>query len=192
MRSFRFPAAAVISLLFMSLAQAQTTHSPLEKDFVAGGTVKMDLESGQYVILACSDNRIHIRWNEADRGVRVKLDTNGTSADLRVENTPHDHFRATIEVPASTNLNIYFTAGDLRIDGIKGDKKVDMNAGDLNIAVGDSKDWASVDASVAAGDINASAFQVTKSGLLRSVHWHGPGKYKLDVSLKAGDINLKK
>src|ERR1700742_1625922 len=131
MRSFRFP-AAVISLLFMSLAQAQTTHSPLEKDFVAGGTVKMDLESGQYDIRAGSDNRIHIRWNEADRGVRVKLDTSGTSADLRVENTPHDHFRATIEVPASTNLNIYFTAGDLRIDGIKGDKKVDMNAGDLN------------------------------------------------------------
>ena len=70
MRSFRFPAAAVISLLFMSLAQAQTTHSPLEKDFVAGGTVKMDLESGQYDIRAGSDNRIHIRWNEADRGVR--------------------------------------------------------------------------------------------------------------------------
>src|ERR1700742_3364494 len=75
MRSFRFPAAAVISLLLMSLAQAQTAHSPLEKDFVAGGTVKMDLESGQYDIRAGSDNRIHIRWNEADRGVRVKLDT---------------------------------------------------------------------------------------------------------------------
>lgn len=192
MRSFTFPAAAVVSFFLITLAQAQTTHSPLEKDFVSGGTVRMDLESGQYDIRASSDNRIHIRWNEADKGVRVKVDTNGNSADLRVENTPHDNFHATIEVPASTNLNIYFTAGDLNIGSIKGNKEITMNAGDLKIAVGDAKEWASVDASVAAGDINAAAFQVTKSGLFRSVHWHGPGKYRLNISLKAGDINLNK
>lgn len=192
MRSFIFSAVAIMGLFIAGFAQAQASHSPLEKDFIAGGTVKMDLESGQYDVRASSDNRIHVRWNEADRGVRVKLDTNGTFAELHVENTPHDHFRATIEVPASTNLNIYFTAGELSIGSIHGNKDITMNAGDLRIAVGDPKEWANVDVSVAAGDINARAFQVTKSGLFRSVHWHGPGKYRLSISLKAGDINLNK
>lgn len=190
MRSFTFSAVAVMGLSLAAFAQAQANHSPLEKDFVAGGTVKMSLESGAYDVRASSDNRIHIRWNEADKGVRVKLETNGTFAELQVENTPHDNFRATIEVPASAHLRIYFTAGELNIGSIKGNKDIIMNAGDLKIAVGDPKDWADVDASVAAGDINATAFQVTKSGLFRSIHWHGPGKYRLNISLKAGDINL--
>ena len=186
--------AAVILALFQAAIcmQGQAAGSPAEKDFVSGGTVKLQLESGDYDIRASSDNHIHIHWNETDKGVRVKLETNGTLADLRVENTPHDNFHASIEVPASTNLRIRLTAGNLRIDGIKGDKDIDMNAGDLKIAVGDPKEWAEVDASVAAGDINATAFQVTKSGLFRSIHWQGPGKYKLNISLKAGDINLNR
>jgi hypothetical protein len=76
---------------------AQSTGSPAEIDFVSGGKVEMTLESGDYNIRASSDSRIHVRWNEASaRGVRVKLTTNGKSADLRVENTPHNNFHATL------------------------------------------------------------------------------------------------
>ena len=52
-------------------------------------------------VRASADNRIHVRWNEASsKGVRVKLTTNGKSADVRVENTPHDNFHAIIELGA--------------------------------------------------------------------------------------------
>jgi DUF4097 and DUF4098 domain-containing protein YvlB len=121
----------------------------------------------------------------------VKLTTNGNSADLRVENTPHDNFHATIEVPALTDLRIRLTAGDLRVSGIKGDKDIEAHAGDLNISVGSSSDWGDVDASVTAGDINASPFRASKGGLFRSLRWQGPGKYKLHAHLMAGDINLR-
>jgi hypothetical protein len=70
---------------------AQTPGSPAEKDFVSGGRVAITLESGDYEIRASTDNRIHVRWNEAS-GARVKLATNGNSADLRVENTPNNNF----------------------------------------------------------------------------------------------------
>ena len=180
---------AVLSVAPITLG-AQTPGSPAEKDFVSGGKVAITLESGDYEIHASSDNRIHVRWNEAS-GARVKLTTNGNSADLRVENTPNNNFHATIEVPALTDLRVRLTAGDMRVPGIKGDKDIEINAGDLNLSVGSSNDWDRVDASVTAGDINATPFGGSKGGLFRSFNWKGPGKYRMHVHLTAGDVNLR-
>ena len=179
---------SALSIIPMSLV-AQSSGSPAEKDFVSGGRVTMRLESGDYKILASSDNRLHVRWNEAS-GARVKLTTNGNSADVRVENTPHNNFHATIEVPALTDLRIRLTAGDMSVTGIKGDKDIEANAGDLNISVGSSSDWGDVEASVTAGDLHAPAFKAATGGLFRSIKWKGPGKYRLHVHLTAGDVNL--
>ena len=181
--------AVVLSLAPVSLT-SQTSGNPAEKDFVSGGRIGITLESGDYDIRASSDNRIHVRWNEASRA-RVKLTTNGKSADLRVENTPHNNFHATIEVPALTDLRIRLTAGDMSVAGIKGDKDIEANAGNLSVSVGSSSDWGDVDASVTAGDIHAPAFQAAKGGLFRSLNWKGPGKYRLHVRLRAGDVNLR-
>lgn len=183
---------AGILLMPMRLV-AQSTGSPVEKDFVSGGKIEMTLESGDYKIRASSDNRIHVRWNEASsKGVQVKLTTSGKSADVRVENTPHDNFHAIIEVPALADVRIRLTAGNLEMAGIKGDKNIELNAGNLDVSVGSSSDWGDVDASVTAGDIHAPAFQAAKGGLFRSLSWKGPGKYRLHVHLMAGDINLRK
>jgi hypothetical protein len=185
-------AAVLVVVLSLTLVRpgAQTSASPAEKDFVSDGRVQITLESGGYEIRASSDNRIHVRWNEAS-GARVKLTTNGKSADLRVENTPHHHFHATIEVPALTDLRVRLTAGDLRVSGIKGDKDIEANAGNLNVSVGSSSDWGDVDASVTAGDISATPFAANKGGLFRAMRWKGPGKYRLHVHLMAGDVNLR-
>jgi hypothetical protein len=180
---------AMLSLIPVGLG-AQASASPTEKDFVSGGRVQVTLESGGYEIRASADNRIHVRWNEAS-GARVKLTTNGKSADLRVENTPHNNFHATIEVPALTDLRIRLTAGDLRVSGITGDKDIEANAGDVIVSVGNANDWGDVDASVTAGDINAPVFRAAKGGLFRSLRWKGPGKYRLHVHLMAGDVNLR-
>jgi putative adhesin len=170
----------------------QSTGSPAEKDFVSGGKVEMTLESGDYEIRASADNRIHVRWNEASsKGVRVRITTNGKSADLRVENTPNNNFHAIIEVPALADVRLRLTAGNVEMAGIKGDKDIQANAGNLNIYVGSSSDWGDVDASVTAGDVNAPAFKEATGGLFRSFKWKGPGKYRLHVHLTAGDVNLK-
>ena len=184
--------AAVILALFQAAIcmQGQASGSPAEKDFVSGGKVEMTLESGAYDVRPSSDNRIHVRWNEANKSVAVKLTTNGKSANLRVENTPHDNFHATIELPAETSVRIRMTAGNMTVSGIKGDKDIELNAGNLKISVGDSKDWGSVDASVTAGNVDASPFAANKSGLFRSFNWNGPGRYRLHAHLMAGNIDL--
>ena len=185
--------AAVILALFQAAIcmQGQASGSPAEKDFVSGGKVEMTLESGGYDIRPSSDNRIHVRWNEAsNKGVAVKLTANGKFAELRVENTPNN-FHASIEVPAATNLRIRMTAGDLTMGEIKGDKDIEMNAGNLQVSVGNANDWGQVDASVTAGNVDAAPFQAAKGGLFRSLDWKGPGKYRLHVHVMAGNVTLR-
>jgi hypothetical protein len=184
-------ALAAWSTMF-TCVQGQTASSPLEKDFVSGGKIEITLESGGYDIRPSADNRIHVRWNEASgKRVAVKFTVNGKTGDLRVENTPN-HFHATIEVPAVTNLRIRLTAGALTVGEIKGDKDIELNAGDVNVWCGNTSDWGDVDASVVAGDLHASAFQAQKGGLFRSFQWKGPGRYRLHVHATAGSINLHK
>jgi hypothetical protein len=78
----------------------------------------------------------------------------------------------------------------LTITGVSGNKDVDSYAGNVTIAV-DPNEYASVDTSVKAGDLNARPFAVMKSGLLQSFKWSGKGKYTLRAWLGAGNLELK-
>ena len=180
------------SLLLPMCMLSQSSGSPVVKDFVAGGKIRFTLESGRYDIRQSADNRIRVRWNEASgKGVKVMATTDGKFAELKIENTPNN-FHATIEVPAEADLRIRMTAGALTVSGIRGDKDIESNAGDVTVDVGKSDDWSQVDASVTAGDLAAPAFATNKGGLFRSLHWKGPGRYRLHVSLWAGNIFLRR
>ena len=83
------------------------------------------------------------------------------------------------------------TAGELTIEGIDGNKDVSLHAGELDIDVGRAEDYRSVSASVWAGEVHASPFNVSKEGLFRSFSWSGKGAYTLEARLKAGEIDLR-
>ena len=131
--------------------------------------------------------------DRADRGREVTLSFKhfGNHGELRTTGGPVNNGPSIfIEVPKATNLYVRLSFGDLNIEGISGDKDVEMHAGDLNIEVGSPADYAHVDASVGAGDINAGPFGENRDGLFRSFEKSGPGRYKLHAHIGAGDLNL--
>ena len=81
-------------------------------------------------------------------------------------------------------------AGDVSIEGISGNKDFELHAGDLSIHVGNPSEYSQVDASVNAGDVEASPFGESHSGLFRSFKKSGAGKYKLHAHVGAGDLTL--
>lgn len=177
--------------LFCLPASAQNTQ---QQSFVSGGHVKIRLEAGDYKIQPSSDNNLRVTWfgdNVEHAQVKVTIDAAGSSAEIRVQNTPHNNFHATIEVPAKTDLYVRLSAGDLTVSGITGSKDLESHAGDMIVDVGKPTDYSRVDASVTAGDLNADAFKVVKGGLFRSFTWHGPGAYSLHAHLLAGDLTLQ-
>jgi hypothetical protein len=169
------------------------TGAPLtaEKPFAAGGRIEMQLESGNYEIHAAAGNRVRIATDEHIGDASVEVTTEGTRATVQTKNTPNQ-FRATIEVPVAADLVVHLTAGNLDIDAIAGSKDISSNAGNIKIAVGNADDYASVDATLKAGDIDASAFGGSKSGLMPHFTWSGPGKRTIRADLGAGNLVLRR
>jgi DUF4097 and DUF4098 domain-containing protein YvlB len=160
------------------------------QNFQPGGTVRMHLESGDYSISGTDSNEIVVTFNSL-RSAHVKIEPRGsTAADVYVEDTPNN-FHAEIELPKRSNIWLRLTAGDLNVADVEGDKDIEANAGDMNIEVPHPEQYRKVDASSLAGDINAPAFNGSKSGIFRSFDWKGPGQYHLHIHLMAGDINLR-
>jgi hypothetical protein len=169
------------------------TGPPLtaEKPFAGGGRVEMQLDGGDYEVRPSADNRVRIATDEHIGDAHVDVTAEGTNARVEATNTPN-HFKATIDVPAAADLVIHLKAGQLMIGEIAGNKNLDSYAGNITIAVNNPDDYASVDATLKAGDIQASAFGGSKSGLMPHFTWSGPGKHTLRADLGAGNLVLKR
>jgi hypothetical protein len=169
---------------------------PFEVDLPYDQKLTLDLRSGDYRVAASSGEKISVRTTgdraEKGRDVSLSFKHMNSHAELRLTGGPTNN-GPTIEigVPKSSNLIVRMPFGDLNIEGVSGDKDVEMHAGDLNIEVGNPADYAHVDASVGAGDINAGPFGENKDGLFRSFEKSGPGRYRLHAHIGAGDLNLK-
>ena len=195
-------AARVVLLLVVAifvvvepLIAQDSDQARVKEEFVSSGSIRMHLEAGDYTIEGTDTTEIvaSYRARNADelKKIKVTIKTSGANAELRVTGTPHNDFHATIEVPRLSNLWTRLSAGDLSIKGVEGDKDVECHAGDVDIEVAHPEDYRHRDASVMAGTIDASAFNISKDGLFRSFRQDGEGKYRLHVHLAAGDVTLR-
>jgi hypothetical protein len=182
----------------IAMAQAadieQAGKSPLEAKFVSDGQIRMSLCPGAIELTGRNDNLLRVsytaRTGEEDE-VRVRIQVNGDQAAIRVRGCPHNNFKLRIEVPKTSNLYARMFAGEMNIDGIHGDKDVEIHAGHLTMQVGRPEENGHVDASVYSGELEASAFDVSKGGLFRSFDHHGPGKFRVHAHVGAGQLELR-
>jgi len=170
-------------------------NHPFAVDFPSGSTIRMHLRSGDFRIVGRENNKISVRLdgrnasNAQDLTVRFKRADR--DADLRISGGPRNGLQVTVEVPASSMLYVRMPAGDLSVEGVSGDKDVELHAGDLTISVGSAADYARVDASVLSGDLEAPPFGESHGGLFRSFEKRGSGKYTLHAHVGAGDLTLR-
>ncbi len=183
--------AAILAAMAAPSAAGQK-EGKLERPFAPGRRLWMDLSSGSYTIQPGSDDKVVVRWDTTDpdaSNIKVSLDARGNDAAI-VTTGESSHFRVVVEVPAQTDVTSRLSAGDFRLQGISGNKDISSWAGNVVIEVRRPEEYRTVSASVTAGDLNASAFDVKKGGLFRSFSWKGPGAYTLVVRLTAGDVRL--
>ncbi|MGH9644518.1 MAG: hypothetical protein ACRD3Q_19110 [Terriglobales bacterium] len=191
--------AIVLLSLVLSLVALNAESNPYEKvvqqPFASGGTVRLHLEAGGYTIKAASSDNIVITYppnpNRDSRDVKVEIKMTPSHADVYVRNTPHNNFNVTIELPRHSNLWARLTAGELTIENLEGDKDVELWAGQINFDVPHPDEYGRRDASVLAGSLEASAFNISKDGLFRSFRQDGPGRYRFHAHVTAGEIDVR-
>jgi hypothetical protein len=193
----QFIVTLTTGLMLASLVGGQTVDqdNSIERAFVDGGSVRFRLSSGEYAIKAGNTNRIFVRWRNEDSSdlkdlqkIKIDVSVSGSDALIRTEG-PTKHVKTIIEVPMHSDLYLRMRAGDVRVSGIEGNKNIHLTAGDLKIDV-QPESYSYVRGAVTFGDLNAGPLGISKDGIKSSFEWHGGGKYKLDASLFAGDLNL--
>ncbi|HKB10881.1 MAG TPA: hypothetical protein VKD69_09505 [Vicinamibacterales bacterium] len=187
-------AAATAAMLTVSALAQERPSGSLERPFKADGSVRMDLVAGDYHITGGSQDRVRLDWSvhdsEALARVEARADVRDREVSIVTNGPTSKGLTFTIQVPSRSDLHVRLSAGDLTIEGVRGNKDVELRAGDLRIDVGSATDYRKVDASLWAGDLKASAFQIYKEGLFRSFDWTGTGPYRLHAHLMAGDLYL--
>lgn len=166
-------------------------ESPIEAKFAPSGKVRVDVCPGAIKLVGVDDSALRVSFNPERDSVHVRLNIRGDRADLRVTGCPHNNFQVRIEVPKSSSLYFRMFAGQLDVYDITGDKDIEVTFGQLNIDAGKAENYASVDASVNSGSIDANPFDVHKGGLFRSFDHSGSGKYRLHAHVAAGQIEIR-
>lgn len=202
----RIACVSLLSLLpAIALAQeaglSEAGQDHFTTGFPSGGQLRMHIRSSGVRITGTDENniRIHFSLPDADDlgNVRVTFKKNGNRGDLDITGGPSNNFQITIEVPRDSDLYVRMFAGELHVSGINGNKDVQIHAGDLELALGHPGDYGPVDLSVTTGDLEASAFGVSKGGLFRSfrtntaLHKNAAGKYSLHAHVGAGDLTIE-
>jgi hypothetical protein len=187
---------ASLALSAVTMGQPSADDNTVERAFSEGGIVTLNLSSGDYTVRAGASDRIRVRWRAVDpdhdkdmRKIQVVTDVFERVMTIRTKG-PTSHARFTIEIPARSDLHLRVRAGDVRIEGIEGNKDVRMTAGDLHIEV-EPATLRHVHASVTFGDLNASPLGIEKDGIRNKFDWFGVGQYTLDARLFAGDVHLR-
>ena len=182
------------ALLTSASALAQETRineqgkTPVEAKFIQNGRIRLNLCPGEVRLIGKDDALLRVSYHGRGSGeqVKVQIRTESDHAEIWVRGCPHNNFELTVEVPKTSNLHARMFAGQMDVYGITGDKDVELHAGQLTMEIGKPEDYAHVDASVLTGDLEASAFDVSKGGLFRSFDKSGPGKYRLHAHVGAG------
>ena len=187
---------ASLALGVVASGQSISDERIIERPFSEGGIVTLNLASGDYTVRAGASDRVRVRWRAEDsedekdlRKITVVSDVFDRVATIRTKG-PTSHARFTIEVPPRSDVHLRVRAGDVRIEGIEGNKDVRMTAGDLYIDV-QPDSLRHVHASVSIGDLNARSLGIEKDGFKNSFDWFGDGQYTLDARLFVGDVHLR-
>lgn len=189
-----------LSVLLLASAGAAETGAdlaghPFSADFAPGGGLRLRVRSGEVRILGTDQSRISVevsgRKAAEARDIRVRLKEKSGSSELRISGGPRNDITLTIRIPRKTDLYARIPFGEVHIEGVEGDKDIELHAGDLTVAVGSPADYGHMDASVTTGEIDAEPFGQSHGGLFRSFRIAGTGRYRLHAHVGAGQLTLQ-
>jgi hypothetical protein len=191
-----------VSLLFASVAFCQISqettnlqHQGFETSLATGATLRLHLHDGDFRVVGSDSEKISVHVEgknvELAKNIKIQLKRSVGTVDLKLSHVPKKELQVTIEIPRSTNLYARMRGGDLSVQGIAGDKDLELAGGDLTIQVGSPEDYSHVDLSVRFGDVSGTQFGDPKGWIGNSVRREGNGKYRLHAHVMAGDLVLK-
>lgn len=195
--------AAGIALLACSLAGFAETKIPcsgiLSQPLSSRAVLAIESKPAGLQIVGTDQDVIRVSCtagnNEAARSVAFHFSPTPNGGKLSIGGAHLEHgnnnLSIKIEVPRRTNLRVRMFAGQVTVEEVKGDKDIEIGAGQITISSIHGGDYRSVDASVGVGEVKASAFGADKGGFFRSFSRNfASGDYRLRAHVTTGEVDL--
>lgn len=198
--------AAGVALLACSIVGFAETKVPcgqtLSHALQSRGVLMIDSRPAGLQIVGTDQEGIRVSCtagsDETARDVAIHFSTaaNGVKSSVKLSiggahTQQSNGIQVKIEVPRRTNLSVRMFAGQVTVEEVKGDKDIEIGAGQITISSIHDGDYRSVNASVTAGEVQARAFGADKGGLFRSFSTqNSSGDYRLQAHVTTGQIEL--
>ncbi len=200
----RFVGALAGAALFAcSLAGLAETKIPCDQTFTAplrsSAILEIDSRPAGLQIVGTDQETIHVSCHgddneDAASHILLQFSPNSNGGRLTIEGRHMRHgnnLQVRIEVPWKTNLLVRMPAGEVKVEEIKGDKDINLYAGQISVSSAHEWNYRSVDASVAIGEVRAPMYDADKGGFFRSVTKKtSDGEYRLRAHVTTGQIDL--
>lgn len=191
-----------VCLLFAPVVLCQTARETtsfqlqgFETSLASGSSLRLHLHDGDFRVVGSDSEKISIHVEgknvELAKNMRIQVKRSPGTLELTLSHVPKNELQVTIEIPRNSNLYARMRGGDLSVQGVAGDKDLELTGGDLTVQVGSPEDYSHVDLSVRFGDVSGTQFGDPKGWIGNSVRKDGNGKYKLRAHVTAGDLMLK-
>jgi hypothetical protein len=195
--------AAGAALLAYSIAGFAQTKTPCSQTvsypLQSRATLMIDSKPAGLHIVGTDQAAIHVSCSassdETATNVAFHFSPTANGDKLSIEGPHLQHgnngLEVKIEVPRRTNLRIRMFAGQVTVEEVKGDKDIEVGAGQITISsIGDG-DYRNVNASVSVGEVQARAFGIEKGGFFRNFsRKNSNGSYRLQAHVTTGQIEL--
>ena len=130
------------------------------------------------------------RKPEQEKDVLLRSRTHGSSIQVEIRAPMSLSVDAELEVPSPLSLEVHMTGGDLTVEGVEGDKNLQLFAGDLKVDVGSLKSLQEAEVSTRVGDADVPSGGTEHGWLGHTWTYQGPGLYRLYAHTTFGDVNL--
>jgi hypothetical protein len=175
-------------------------HLAVERTFTGQGHLEFNMCSGELRIERGHGDRLKLRIETGEapslkmRAYVKTLDVTGDHATISLEFPHNVHPVVVLELPSSESLASEINLGAGKIyfdgDGVKGDRKLNLGAGDANLTMWGDRDYASFEANVGMGSFHDHRPGGGSSHFIISRNYQGKGQGNLEVNVGAGSIEI--
>jgi hypothetical protein len=175
-------------------------HLAVERVFDGRGRLELNMCSGELRIERGNGDHFKLRIQTASapslkmRAFVKTLDVAGDRATISLQFPRKVHTVVILELPSSATLSSEINLGAgrcyLDADGVKGNRQLNVGAGEAHLSVVGDRDYADFRANVGMGSFHDHRPGGTSSHFIVSRSYQGKGEGKLEVNVGAGSIDV--
>jgi len=172
------------------------THTQVV-EYPTGGSLWFRLRGGDVHITRGTDpDHIVLRYTpdpekpDEENKVQIRSYVHGSQVQLEIKAPVSLSVDAELEVPSPISLEVHMTGGDLTVEGVDGDKNLQLLAGDLKVDVGTLQKVGTAEVSVRVGDVDVPPVGQVRGWLGHTWRYQGHGQYRLYAHTSFGDASL--